>query len=106
MIKQHLKKFIMEVQHHRGATNGVFYIEDNAKQIATMTYVFRNEKTFIIEHTIVDPAYEGKGLGKQLVKAAVNFARENDLKIIPLCPFAKAIFDRVPEFADVLTAYE
>lgn len=96
----------MEVKHHRGATNGVFYIEDNGKQIATMTYVFRNEKTFIIEHTVVNSAYEGKGLGKQLVKAAVNFARENNFRIIPLCPFAKAIFDRMPEFSDVLTTYE
>jgi len=92
----------MEVKHNKGKTNGVFYMEDNGKQISTMSYVFRDEKTFIIEHTVVDTAYEGKGLGKQLVKAAVTFARENNYKIIPLCPFAKAIFDRVAEFSDVL----
>jgi predicted GNAT family acetyltransferase len=92
----------MEIKHNQGKTNGVFYMEDNGKQISTMTYVFRNENTFIIEHTVVDPVYGGKGLGKQLVKAAVNFARENNYKIIPLCPFAKGIFDRMPEFSDVL----
>jgi len=94
----------MEVKHNKGKTNGVFYMEDNGKQISTMSYVFRNEKTFVIEHTVVDPDYGGKGLGKQLVKAAVEFARENDYKIIPLCPFAKSIFGKAPEFSDVLTS--
>jgi predicted GNAT family acetyltransferase len=44
----------------------------------------------------------GTGAGKELVKAGVEFARENDLTVLPLCPFAKAIIDKTPEFQDVL----
>ncbi len=33
---------------------------------------------------------------------AVAFAREKNIKIIPLCPFAKKVFDKTPEYSDVL----
>ena len=56
----------------------------------------------IIEHTEVDDSLAGKGVGKQLVSTAVDFARTNNIKIIPLCPFAKSVFDRVKEWQDVL----
>jgi predicted GNAT family acetyltransferase len=37
-----------------------------------------------------------------LVSAAVDYVRKNNIKIIPLCPFAKSVFDKVKEFQDVL----
>jgi hypothetical protein len=37
-----------------------------------------------------------------MVAQAVTYARENNIKIIPLCPFAKKVFDKTPEFRDVL----
>lgn len=67
-----------------------------------MHYVWAGEKKLIIDHTEVAEAFEGRGLGKQLVKAAVLYARANDIKIVPLCPFAKGVFDRVEEYSDVL----
>ena len=45
---------------------------------------------------------EGKGFGKKMVTKAVEYARENHIKIIPLCPFAKSVFDKTPNFKDVL----
>jgi len=45
---------------------------------------------------------EGKGLGKQLMNAAVAFAREKHIKILPLCLFAKAVFNKTPEFGVML----
>ncbi len=45
---------------------------------------------------------EGKGFGKKMVTKAVEFAREKGIKILPLCPFAKSVFDKTPEFRDVL----
>jgi predicted GNAT family acetyltransferase len=37
-----------------------------------------------------------------MVMAAVEYARANDFKIIPLCPFAKSVFDRTADIHDVL----
>ena len=56
----------------------------------------------IIEHAGVSDALRGKNVGYQLVRTAVEYARANNIKIIPLCPFARSVFDKKPEFADVL----
>jgi len=57
----------------------------------------------IIDHTEVSDALRGKGAGKQLVTAAVEHARKNQLKILPICPFAKSVFNKTPQFDDVLS---
>ena len=92
----------MEVKNKNNGKRGVFYIEDDGKEIGLMHYIFAGPGKMIIDHTEVNEEYEGKGLGMQLVKAGVAYARENDMKIVPLCPFAKKIFDITPAFADVL----
>lgn len=82
--------------------NKMFLIRDNGTIAAEMTYVISSPELYIIDHTFVEKAYRGQGLGDKLVKAAVEYARENGIKIVPLCPFAKVQFERNPEYADVL----
>jgi uncharacterized protein len=82
--------------------NGYFYVTVDGKQEAKMTFVFAGEKQIIIDHTEVNPGNNGKGFGKKMVEKAVDFARENGIKIIPLCPFAKSVFDKTPAYKDVL----
>lgn len=91
-----------EVQLKIEGKKGFFHIEIEGKQEAMMTFVFAGEDKIIIDHTEVNPRNEGKGLGKKMVTKAVEYARENNIKIIPLCPFAKSVFDKVAEFRDVL----
>jgi predicted GNAT family acetyltransferase len=91
-----------EVKLKIDGNKGFFYIEIEGKQEAMMTFVFAGEDKIIIDHTEVNPGNEGKGFGKKMVNKAVEYARENNLKIIPLCPFAKSVFDKVAEFRDVL----
>jgi predicted GNAT family acetyltransferase len=50
----------------------------------------------------VNPGNNGKGFGKMMVMKAVEYAREKGIKILPLCPFAKSVFDKTPEISDVL----
>ncbi len=53
-------------------------------------------------HTEVKDQYSGRGFAKLLLERLVSFARENSLKIIPICPFVNAQFKRRPdEFEDV-----
>lgn len=95
----------MEIKQNTEGQRGSFFIEENLKQLAFLSYVFGDDSKFVIEHTEVDPSQGGKGLGKQLVNAVVNFARKNNYKIIPSCPYAKALFDKTEEFSDVLYEY-
>lgn len=92
----------MDVKQHNTPTKGRFYIEADGTEAAMMHYVWAGDDKFIIDHTEVNEQFEGRGLGKQLVKAAVLYARANNIKIVPLCPFAKGVFDRVEEYRDVL----
>ena len=91
-----------EVQIKINDKNGTFFIEIDGKQEALMTFVFAGDDKIIIDHTEVNPGNNGKGFGKKMVTKAVEFAREKGIKIIPLCPFAKSVFDKTPEFRDVL----
>lgn len=92
----------MQVENEYNDKKGEFYILENNKKIALLGYVFAGPNKFIIEHTEVAVNQEGKGLGKMLVKAAVEFAKDNNYKIVPLCPYAKSVFDKTPEYAAVL----
>ncbi len=67
-----------------------------------MTYVWAGPGSFIIDHTVVGESLAGQGAGKQLMMAAVAFARTLHVTILPLCPFARSVFDRTPDIADVL----
>ncbi len=81
---------------------GKFFIEVDGLEEAEMTYVWQGSDSIIINHTGVNETLKGMGAGKQMVVKAVEFARNKNIKIIPLCPFAKSIFDKVEELRDVL----
>jgi uncharacterized protein len=92
----------MHIQHEQSGSKGAFYVEENGTRLAEMTYSKAGDTRIIIDHTEVSDALRGKGAGKQLVRAAVDLARNNNLKILPLCPFARSIFEKVKDFQDVL----
>ena len=86
---------------HDGKKGSITYKVDGGK-LAEMTFVFAGEGQFIIDHTEVDPSMKGQGVGNQLLDKAVEYARENGLKIIPLCPFAASVFKKNKDIHDVL----
>jgi uncharacterized protein len=92
----------MEILQEDNGLKGKFYILDNSVEQAAMTYTWAGSDRFIIDHTEVSAALKGKNAGKQMVMKAVAFAREKGVKIIPLCPFANSVFNKMPEIRDVL----
>ncbi|WP_257666133.1 GNAT family N-acetyltransferase [Parapedobacter tibetensis] len=92
----------MDIQRDDNGKKGYFKAEDDGQEAGLMTYTWAGDQKFIIDHTEVNPDFSGRGVGKQLVMAAVEFAREYNLKILPLCPYAKSVFDKTPEIRDLL----
>ena len=93
----------MDILQKQNGSKGSFYIESDEKTLAEMTYSMTGDSIMIIDHTEVDDALRGKNVGYQLVKKAADYARGHQIKIIPLCPFAKSVFDKKrDEFKDVL----
>lgn len=92
----------MDIIHEELETKGFFYIGEKENKLAEMTYSKAGESMIIIDHTEVSDELRGTGAGKGMVLKAVDLARKKSIKILPLCPFAKSVFDKNPELRDVL----
>lgn len=98
-IKETLES--IKIEREDNGKKGRYVIYSNDEFAGEMTFTWAGNTQFIIDHTGVEPKFAGKGLGKKLVMKSVEYARENNLKIIPLCPFAKKVFDRNEDIQDV-----
>lgn len=89
------------INREDGANGGRYVTVVNGDE-AEMTYSRAGATRIIIDHTGVPDSMRGMGVGKKLVEAAVNDARAEGFKIIPLCPFAKATLEKHAEWQDVV----
>ena len=92
---------MMQIQRDEHGRKGAFYIDEEGEWIAELTY-FTNNGVMTIDHTEIDEKLRGEGIGQDMVKAAVEYAREKGLKIKAACPYAKKVIERTPEFQDIL----
>ena len=90
------------ILHEEHGHRGSFYIEQDGKRVARMTYSRTTAALIIIDHTEVDPTLTGEGVGRRLLDALVSWARETNTKVMATCPFASAQFARDPSIRDVL----
>jgi predicted GNAT family acetyltransferase len=61
-----------------------------------------HEGWITLPHTVVPPAFEGKGVGSALAKAALGYAREHGLMVKPVCPFIAGYIGKHPEWQDLV----
>ena len=92
----------MEIELKEDQTKGFAIATENDVTAGKMTYSIASEHLIIIDHTEVEPRFKGKGVGKQLLYKIVEMARERNIKIMPLCPFAVAMFKKLTDIQDVL----
>lgn len=120
-----------EIRHTENDESGIFTAWQNDVQVGEMTYKrsgvvstgnseretccadinaieadgaskrFDTEQ-MVINHTQVFDGFEGQGIARQMVMAAVDFARKEGRKIMPVCSYAKAVLTRTDEYYDVL----
>ncbi|ODG92746.1 MULTISPECIES: GNAT family N-acetyltransferase [Bacillaceae] len=79
-----------------------FIENEEGKIVAEITFVHAGVSRVIIDHTFVDESLRGQKIASKLVASVVEEMREQDKKIVPLCPFAKAEFERKKEYQDML----
>ncbi|OBX79809.1 acetyltransferase [Moraxella atlantae] len=68
---------------------------------AYLSYQVAGDK-LIFDHTIVPPAIEGQGIGSQLAKHALDYARQNNKKVVPACSFVAHFMQKHTEYQDLL----
>lgn len=91
-----------EIGYKISGSKGYFYVLVDGMLQARMNIIIEGDNMLNIKHTEVSPESGGKGFGKKMVEKAVEFARENNIQIIALCPFAKSVFEKNPDLRDVL----
>nr|WP_298925180.1 GNAT family N-acetyltransferase [uncultured Allomuricauda sp.] len=67
------------------------------ESIARIEYIKAKEKIYLT-HTEVPRDYEGKGVGSELIKQALENIKARDLTLVPLCPFVAMYIKRHPEW--------
>lgn len=92
----------MEISIEEQESKGLAMAKEADKKAGIMTYSIAGKNHIIIDHTAVEPEFKGKGVGKQLLYKIVEMAREKNIKITPLCPYANAMFKKLEDIRDVL----
>lgn len=80
----------MDIVHIKGSG---FYIYNKSKEILAKLEYKRNDNILIFEHTVVGDELKGQGIASKLLDAAVNYARENDFKVHPVCSYVVKKFE-------------
>jgi predicted GNAT family acetyltransferase len=68
--------------------------------LSKLDYI-QDEKNFVITHVGVHPELRGQGLAGVIVEASLNYAREKDLRVIPMCSYAAAYIRSHPEYLEL-----
>jgi predicted GNAT family acetyltransferase len=81
---------------------GSRFVIRTARGIAELTYSIAGSQ-IILKHTEVPKALQGSGLAGKLAHAALEHARSNNLRVIPICPYVIAYLTRHPEYQTLVT---
>jgi hypothetical protein len=87
-----------KVIHEKENKRFVIYLEGNEVYIEYTTA----DKEINLYHTYTHPALRGKGLAALVVKAAFEFAKENNLKVIPTCSYVQAFIAKNGEYKELV----
>ncbi len=91
-----------DVRQEEASGRGAFFIETDAGRVAELAYRRTAANIVVLEHTEVSPTLRGSGAGGLLVRTAIAWARSTGTKLQLECNYVKAVFERHPEFQDVL----
>ena len=94
----------MNVSIDREELNGVheFVLRIDGERHGFLEFTRPEVGLMRIEYVEVSPALRGTGLGRQLVEKAVDFAKDTELRVVPICSYARAVITRDPALSIVL----
>ena len=93
---------MLTIKHTESERNGLFEAWLDDVHVGELTYQRPIPERMIIDHTRVFEGFEGQGLARQIVMAAVDFARQNNRTIIPVCSYARNVLTRTNDYKDIL----
>lgn len=87
-------------------SEGIIFTADVVGASATGELTLRrvSDEVWNANHTGVPKAIGGRGVGKALVWAMVEDARQRGYRVVPSCPFVAKLFERKPAWAEGVAA--
>ncbi|MCZ2857507.1 GNAT family N-acetyltransferase [Blastococcus sp. VKM Ac-2987] len=73
-------------------------------KVAGLAEYRRRGSSVAFTHTVVDPEFEGRGVGSALARGALDAVREEGASVLPFCPFIRSWIQRHPDYADLVPA--
>lgn len=90
-----------KIKREDNGKNGKLLLFEDDKPAGEIIFSWIDDTKFVIQHTIVDKAFGGKGYGKLLVLDAIDYARSKGVKIVPECTYAAAVIQKDTSLHDV-----
>jgi len=90
----------MEIEVRHDKKNERFVAEVEGHEAYLSYNIFDDKIDF--SSTFSPPELRGKGVAKIIVEYAFNYAKENNLKVIPTCPYVQAFVERYDSYKDLL----
>ena len=90
-----------EVQYYISPHSDGFEAFFHGQKVGEITFVRVGFDKLIIDNTDVIPEFRNRNIGLTLVRNVANLARSQHRHVVTLGPFARAMFNRFPEFDDI-----
>ena len=85
----------LEVIHNKNEKRFETWIDG---KLSKLDYI-QDGRNFVITHVGVHPSQRGQGVAGRIVEVSLAYARENSLRVVPMCSYAAAYIRRHPEYA-------
>ena len=79
-----------------------FVLRIDGNRLGSLDFTRPDAGVMRIEYVEVAPDLRGTGLGRRLVQAAADWAREANLKVVPICGYARAVMTRDPAMSALM----
>ena len=83
----------LEVVHNEAANTFESWIDGH---LSKLDY-FQDDKNFVITHVGVYPAFRGQGVAGRIMEASLEYAKQNSLRVVPMCSYAAAYIRKNPQ---------
>ncbi len=88
----------LKITHNKAENRFEVWIDGN---LSKLDYI-QDGKNFVITHVGVHPDQRGQGVAGRIVEVSLTYAKENALRVIPMCSYAAAYMRRHPEYANLM----
>lgn len=82
--------------------NERYVAEINGEVVAFTVYHIRHGDIYFFVHTEIADEFQGQGIGRQLVREALDDVRAIGGTVVPLCPYVASFIGKNPEYDDLV----